>query len=217
MSTGAQLIARATRKIDEPAFTQADVLDYLNQAFTLATELLMFPGLQATDEVTTSTSENSVALPANYQKGLYRATDADKNQLVIKSNLAALLDVAGSNYTEEGDVSVVCEHGASLVYDMIPADAVDITIFYYRKPAAITALTTALDGVTPSLLARVEDAIIYFAAQKAFEDMESGVDSRQSDAIYNLERGMAIIEEIKRTTSVGVSHPASPVVTGCFR
>jgi len=217
MSTGAQLIARATRKIDEPAYTQTDILDYLNQGLSMATELLMFPGLQATDEVTTSTSENSVALPANYHHGLYRATNADKSPLIIKSNLAAMIDAVGSSYGEPGDVSFVCEHGTLLVYDRIPAEAVDITIFYYRKAAAITALSTALDGITPSLLTRVESAIIHYAASMAFGDMESGVDSRQTDAIYNMDLFTSTIEDIRKRTSVGVSHPAPPIVTGCFR
>lgn len=217
MSTGAQLIARATRKIDEPSYTQADILDLLNQGLLKATELLMFPGLQATDEVTTATGANSVNLPANYQKGLYRAMNADKSPLIIKPNLAALLDLVGNDYGEAGDVSVVCEHGTTLVYDRIPAAAVDITLFYYRKPAAITALTTALDGVTPAVLTRIEEAIVHYAAYAGYEDIENDRDVQKIDTNHNLTRFEAIIEEIRRTTSVGVSLPAPPVVMGCFR
>ena len=215
MATVEQLLARVKSKIDEPDYTDEDFFGLLNEGLSTVTEMLVFPGLQATASVNTATNASVVALPANYQKGLYAASFTDGTRPTILSSLAQLIELAGNYYEEVGDINCICEHGANLAYDRIPAAAVAIKLHYYRKAAEITDATTVLDGITPAVLARVEKAIVHYAAHVAIDDRDNGV--AKTDTNHHLDLFNSIVDEIRRTTSVGVSRPAAPVVKGCFR
>lgn len=215
MATGEWLLNRATRKIDEPDFDGDDILDLLNEGLLMVAQRLLFPGLQASATITTSTTDTAVPLPANYHKGLYAARLVGGNGLRVISSFGLLMNYAGHEFGRAGNIAMVCEHGSNLAYDRIPDPGVAIKLFYYRKPALITEETPVLDGITPSVLERVERAIIHYAAGSAADDQESGI--QKLDTNHHLRLFEDIVEEIRVAIGGNVSLPPPPVVTGCFR
>ena len=215
---GERLKARLERKIDQDGYEDdSELYDMLSQGLKMAAELLKLPGLQMTDEVSTVTSGNMIDLPADYHHGLFNAYLTDtKDQIEIVNDWATLLRLTGTSYADSGDVSMICDNGAGqLVYDKIPAAATDITLFYYRAPADITYRTTALDGVPASIAARMEKAIVHYAAYLAFEDLENGVEGQKIDTGHNLSLFESIIDDIQLSIAP-VSLPPPTIVRGEF-
>ncbi|HBA73417.1 MAG TPA: hypothetical protein DCZ63_14875 [Geobacter sp.] len=210
MATAEILLARAHKKIDEPDYDDDDVLDFLNEGLLLATNRLYFPGLQASASVNSVLTGNTVALPTNYQKGLFAARLPNGASLTVKSNLGQILDASGAGYETAGTITMVCEHGVLLAYDRIQTPVTAIKLFYYRKPAAITAETLVLDGITPAVLERIEKAIVHFAAYSAADIQENGI--VKLGANHHLKKFNDLIEEVRGTMTVGVSLPPPPIV-----
>ena len=210
MATGERLLARAKEKIDSAAFSDLDVLELLNEGLLLAAQEILFPGLQASESVNSVLTGNTVALPANYHRGLFAARLPNGSKLTIKSSLAQIVEEAGAGYETAGTISMGCEHGSLLAYDRIQTPVTAIKLFYYRKPAAITTATTALDGITPAVLERVEKAIIHYATYGASENKEGGM--AKLDTNHHLKLFYDIIEDIRGKLTVGVSRPEPPIV-----
>lgn len=163
--------------IDDPDYEDSEILlEYLNSSQRRLADDLFLPDLEdGMDTVTTLVDAWEEQLPATYHKGLYMA-QVNGEEVNVHIDIKSMALVNSGITMDEGDVEDVCARSSgTLLYQGIPAVAVDITLFYYRLPVDMTESTSSFpDGARGNQ--NFEWAIIEDAAAKIFNEIEDGME-----------------------------------------
>jgi len=142
-------------------------------------------------------------LPTNYGKHLYYVISTDQGSagiINIRQSLRVILDERGS-LDNDGDVTDVCVVGTSLYMQPIPDEVDTLTVYYYRKPSAVTYNDSTDLSCIPS---EYQKRIIPFYVLRNLS-----VDNPQAWQNYNTmyEMGLAqLAEYVKPKMSKQVQH-----------
>lgn len=152
-------------KSQDSSFTLAHIIRFLNQGLQEVSARVQLPALVAIDgtTITTSASANSVALPTDFQRNLYKCHSITRNTDVKIYSSPAALDKLFSEVESSGSVIGVCEYGANLYYQKRAAEA--LHIYYMKEP---TLLTVGTSQPTDLPMEHVRGLLVNFALKEIF-------------------------------------------------
>jgi hypothetical protein len=172
MPTIDSLAVKLQAKTQEASMTTADAFARINASLVAVAGMVKLPALDTSASVNTVTTGPSVALPSDYQHGMYAAKAAgDTVPLTVKHNKTALITDYQNYPAETGDARHVAAVPPNLIYHPIPSAATAITLYYYKKPA--TKTTTQEITEIPEHLSHI---ILHHAAWQYFDDLEDGIE-----------------------------------------
>jgi hypothetical protein len=137
--------------------------------------LAPLPDLFTSDTITASAATNSVAMPADFQRGLHRVTVGGE-KIKQHQTLRELLD------KYEGDTGVPegwFLKGKTLWFGPSPTSNTDMVVYYHARPTDITASEEPSE-IDEHLQFRL---LVNFACKEIFAEIESGMDMRSPDYV----------------------------------
>jgi len=160
------------------------------------------PDLHTMTTVQTDTTLPYISLPDNYQRQVFYASDSsdfriwpveggDFYAFTLFMNAAIKKDLS-----LQGSVTNISIKGNRLYYQGIPSAASDITLQYYRKPAALFAGTDIPEGV-PSHLAL--PLLKHYVCKEIFgEGIEDGENQSGRGQAYHEKKFYELMETMNR-------------------
>jgi hypothetical protein len=174
-----ELISRVEEVVQDPSYTQDEILGYLNEGLVDVAAVVKLPDLLTNDTVTTATDAASVSLPSDYHRGLFQVYSVTREHLIKEGRR---LEDAKRFFSRHpgldriGDVFDVAVSGKKLWYQAIPDAQETLRLFYYRLPNQMTSgEDTEPDGIPPSF----HTMLVSFAAMKIFNRIEDGLEPEQ--------------------------------------
>lgn len=178
-------------------YASADILKFINRGrIVLAgggerqhnnAKLPPLPDLLTSATVTATTTSNSVAMPATYQRGLQRVNITGGDKLKKYSNLQKMLD----RYEfETGNPEAYCIKGKTLWYAPMPISSTSLTVYFHKYP---TDLVIADAVVGPPAVAAKDDIpselpehlhfplLVNYTLREIYKEVESGMDVNNPD------------------------------------
>lgn len=201
------LIAKVENKIHDPSFTADDITDLLNEGLGVVSGKVKLPELDTTGEVTAVSTEISVPVPDDYQRGLYRCKiKATGRKVAVLNSLGQLARMTGG-LEGTGDITHVAVVGRKLFYQGKPAADVVLVLYYYRKPTPMVELTDEPTCIPEHYQGRLLQA---YAAGEIFEEIEDGLEGGTPNTTKQQGKFWALVAELERENKEGVSNPAPP-------
>lgn len=129
----------------DSSFTSTRILRYLNDCVKHVSSVVQLPALEDSDTVTTDTSLAYKAMPADYQRHLYKCHSDTHNRWVKIYESLPMLDMRFTDLTTAGDVVGVTVQGSNLHYRRIPSSAETLRLYFLKKPTTLTTASTVSD------------------------------------------------------------------------
>lgn len=148
--------------------------------------LAPLPDLFTSDTVTLLANDSSVAMPAEYHRGLKRVTCAGEKLKKYDSHIKFLDTYEGTTGTPEA----YCLVGSTLWVLPSPSSATDLDVYFHRLPVdmqivaydagppEVEAVDDTPDGLPVHLHHRL---LVNFACKEIFSEVESGIDMPHPD------------------------------------
>ena len=210
--TGEQLIDRVIKTVQDPSIESDEILDLLNEGLIEIAGRVRLPGLETTAEVVTVLDEFQVALPADYQHGLFDCQDQDKyNPIRVLNSKRQMLAKYG-DLESSGLVRHVCAPAMdTLFYVPVPVEVRTLTISYYRLPDELT------ESESPSCLpAQFHKVLFRYACAVLFDDIEDGMEGAKVNTGRHESKYEELVAKLQLFYREGQSFPRPPVVKGSF-
>lgn len=171
MATARTLIADVRRNIQDPSYSDNDILDLINQGVNeiAAHPLVKLPDLEDYDTVDTATDASYVALPSDYLKDLFYCYNNDQNWRIKVYPSLGTLQRKFSKLDQSGAIVGVAVKGSNLHYQRIPSSSEELQLQFYREPTDMDELADTPDGI-PSHLQR--SLLVNFAAKEIWSAIE---------------------------------------------
>lgn len=200
--TGGALIDEVLRILQEPSVTRDDALAWLQRGADDVSSRVLLPALEARGEVTAMPDEVSVPLPADYQRGLFRATDQKGwPKLVLNGNDRLRHAYGASGRRVRGVVAAP----PLLQYAPSPKEPETLVLYYYRKPLVFE------DDEVDFLPADYTKLLVHFAAWTGFSLIEQGLEGKKQDTLYYKQEYYEGVEALRLYVREGESLPAPPL------
>ncbi len=141
-ATVSELRDEILAKCRDSSYTLAHIIRYLNQGLQEVSARVQLPNLMAIDgsTITTSASENYVALPTDFQRNLYKCHSLTFNRDIKIYNSPAALDKLFSDVALTGNIVGVAEYGTDLYYQKQSVE--DLQVYYMKQPTLLTQKTS---------------------------------------------------------------------------
>lgn len=200
--TGGALIDEVLRILQEPSVTRTDALAWLQRGANDVSARVLLPALETRGEVTAMPDEVSVSLPADYQRGLFRATDKSGwPKLVLNGN-----DRLRYAYSPNGRrVRGVVAAPPLLQYAPSPTEPETLVLYYYKQPLVLE------DAEVDFLPADYTRLLVHFAAWTGFAMIEQGLEGQKPDTQYHKQEYYEGLESLRLYVREGESLPAPPL------
>ena len=178
------LIEKVQLVIQDSSFDEDTILGFLNKGLNEIAGSIDLPELRVFDTVDTSTTDNFVAMPTNYQRKCFT---------VVSVSDEVRVDSPGELYQYHrfidrhpvadtgSSVSDVAINGNTLFYDPIPDSAETLRVEYLRAPTTLTS-SGEPDGIPTHLH---ESLLVPFAAKEIFNLIEDGVEGQKVNTQMN--------------------------------
>ena len=210
------LIADVQDVIQDDAYGEDEIMPLLNRAMTLISNKVLLPELEAYADITTVANTQSVALPANYHRELFKVKSAVYKDIPIFTSPARLFDACGLALEGmAGDVQAVAiTPGQTLFLYKVPSTAQTLTVWYFRKPLDMAADVDDPDGLPEQF----HDMLSNFACWKLFDKIEDGIEGKKvnADHYMGLWLDALTIGLPSFVEGLGVSRRKAPTVRGEF-
>jgi len=170
MTTLASLITTISGILDDDDYTPAILTTRINEAVEeIAAGIRMpdgmisppLPDLFTTGTVSTSISAAYKSLPSNYQRKVFSVVDSSGDKIPFPSggdyySFQLLLNrLQKKDLSETGSIYICAIKGSNLYYQGIPSVSEDLTVFYYKKPTAMSGDNDEPDGLPDHLAVRL--------------------------------------------------------------
>lgn len=204
MTTLSVLIAKGRTLVDDESFTEEWATELLNEGMKVISNKVKLPDLDTSSEVTATNSGNSVSVPDDYQRGLYRCRVKDSGRDVrVFNSLAQIVEHTGS-MEAKGDINCVAVVGKLLYYQGTPDNDVVLVLYYYRKPVPMVDDDDEPDGLPEhfqrSLLGAYVGGEMYYLIEDGVEGATPNTDKYQG-------RFARLIDELSKELRAGISNP----------
>lgn len=156
------------------------------------------PQLFESAVVATSTSLPYVALPSNYQRNLFKVSSSAGvlipppygcDYYSFKMFLNGLSNLLMS---EVSAVVKACVKGLKLYYQGIPAESVNLSLMYYRKPVVMVNPTDSVDGIPDQFQVRL---IKHYIGRQLANEMVDGTEKIANYHTTEFDRAMLDLVE----------------------
>jgi hypothetical protein len=217
MATAGELIEEISDIVLDSRYDEDMILVMLNKAMQYVASMLILPDLETSATVTTIASVNTLQLPDNFHRNLFRVTATDQaahpGEIKLFGSVAALASHFGGTLTETGNrVTAVAPSGKSLVYAKIPEQPESLTIRYHRLPVDMTSDIDEPDGLPPAYF----EILLHRVCYNIFSRIEDGTEGDKVNTNFHYRQMMAMLDYLERYIRDGVSLPDAPVVVGEF-
>lgn len=169
------LIEKVQLVIQDSSFDEDVILGFLNKGLNEIAGSIDLPKLRVFDTVTTSTTDNFIAMPSNYQRKCFAVVSVSDEVRVDKPGelyqYHRFIDrhpVADTG----SSVSDVAINGNTLFYDPTPDSAETLRVEYLRAPTTLV-ISGSPDGIPAHLH---ESLLVPFASKEIFNLIEDGVE-----------------------------------------
>lgn len=182
--TAAEIIAQVAADVQGASgITDAGTLAFLNTGLgeIAGDELIELPACRTSATVAATASANYVAMPTNYQKGLFWVGSASQRIRIGErrgdyTNIMTFLE----KYPVQdnvGQITDVCVDGANLLYQGQATDT--LTLRYYKKPATILIanITTSSPSEIPDHLHQL--LLVSYCNMRWYERIEDGIEGKK--------------------------------------
>ena len=185
MATGLELAEIVLGIVQDDSYDENDALYQFNQCAAFISGQYVLPSLDHQGTVTTSTETWSVSAPATFQRNLYEALDSAGRPIgILDSRKQMLAYCDGKITTTGGRIERLAVVGNSILYWPINTTAEELTLFYQRRPTAIT-LAGEVD-LLPGAFSDNDQVFINFACWKLYEKIEQGLEGQKVDTNHHL-------------------------------
>jgi len=191
--TADDIIARVVSKIQDSAFTEAAILDLINDGrFHIAT-IIDLPSLRTSDTLVATSTENSVELPDDYHKGIFWVWSTTQNRRIGKRlgdyyNILTFLETYPG---QTGRIDAVCVDGPDLLYQGAADDG--LIIRYYKKPAVISDTDDSPEELPYQFQQRALEA---YCCKEIFADIEDGMEGQKVNTDFWAKKFDRIMAEL---------------------
>lgn len=213
MATGLELAEIVLGIVLDDSYDEDDVLYQFNQCAPLVAGQYVLPSLDYQGTVTTSTETWTVSAPVTFQRNLYEALDSAGRPIGILDNRKQMLAYCNGKITATaGRIERVAVVGSSLLYWPINETAEELTLFYQRKPTAIT-LAGEVD-LLPGAFQDSDTIFTSFACWKIFEQIEQGMEGAKVDTNHHMAIFTGLLDSLGLylNKESGVSFAGSPKI-----
>jgi len=174
LPTVQDLIDEIDEDLNDDSFSTAKKLTVLNDVQREIATDNDLPALALNTTVATSLTLSYVAMPAGFQKKLYKVYSVTEKQDVrILPSLADLHAEYVASIDQSGAVEGVALFGSKLHYQHIPTGAETLRLFYYGIPTEMTEMDDTPTAL-PEPLAK--DLLLHGALFKLFAKIEDGIE-----------------------------------------
>lgn len=206
------LIARVQIKLDDDdSFTVVDITRELNNCLYAVSKRLKLPENDTVEDVTCVAGDISVALPTEYQRGLYKCTNKTTKKNCNIYNSKGQLARYCYGLDNEGDIDSVAVVGRNLFFQGSPSEDTELTLYFYGKPD-ILILGTDEPVCIPE--EKQIPILVSYAIAELFEDLEDGIEGATPNRDYYRGKFELGVLDLERETREGVSN-LQPFTTGC--
>ena len=161
--TVSQLKDEILARCQDSSVSLSRVIRYLNDCQKYVSSIVQLPLLETTGTVTTPAAANSVAMPADYQRKLYKCNTATNNRWVKVFESKADLDRRFSDTDLTGNIVGVAVQGSSLHYQRRAVET--LTLYYLKQPTALTGLSSQTTCIPEPF---VRGLMVNFALKEIF-------------------------------------------------
>jgi len=184
-----KLIERIASIIDDDFFDTDRISSQINEKIFEIAQGIEVPGkvnitspltfLYATAELDLLSAVRFVALPSDYQRGVFNIHDSDAETFPAMVSFQKFIQKYPC--LETGDILEACVvHGASLFYT--PSLDKTVTIHYYKAPDTLVNGTDELSCIPEHLQQRL---IVNGVCKDIFAEIEDGLDGRKVNTEYH--------------------------------
>jgi len=183
--------------LQDSAYTNDSIVEKINNAVvSIAAGIRMPDGMISpplpalyTYQAVSTTTNNYVTMPINYQRKLFQVIDSSGNTISpprsgdYYSFARFLRQASDKTLAETGSVYRVCLQGRKLFYQGIPSAAETLGLHYYRRPVLMVKDTDEPDGLPEHLQERL---IKHYVCKEIFgEALEDGQDNKGVGVKYH--------------------------------
>jgi hypothetical protein len=179
--TADDIIVNVVDRIQDSAFDEDAILALINEARSFIASEVDLPALRKSADLITSSATAFVALPIDYQKGIYWVGSVNQGCRIGKrpGDYYNMLTFMERYPVEVGPIEAVCVEGVNLLYRNKATDT--LTVKYYRKPTDITDTSTEPAEI-PAHLQR--PLLAAYCCREIYADIEDGMEGAKVNTAY---------------------------------
>jgi len=201
--------------VDDPSFDREDdALKYLNLGQVSAAAKLLIPGLSdGYGTVSTATDAYKVPAPADYMK-MVHSVSVGGLPVRLCRNFADIVQRYEGLSLDAGEVGAVVLSAGQVFYQLVPAVSVDIELFYYRLPVAMTDSAASYPdglGAMQEAMDNYSQALIHFAASHLSGKIEQGMEGAKVNTMYHFALYKELLAQFDLAHAEEVVYPAPAV------
>ncbi len=188
--------------VDDPSLDEDIVNSLINEGLRDVAARVLLPYLETSDTVS-FTDESSIALPVDYDHGLFFAAAGGEKVHIATSMKLLTRRFPSSSFGLPGvNDKYVCARGA--VLEIRPVLTSDVVIHYYGIPAPLAKDT----DIPVSLPTNKQRRLLHsFACKELFSDIEDGMEGRTVNTDKFDRRYEIALVELDRQVKSGQSRP----------
>jgi hypothetical protein len=211
-----QLIAEVADIVQDSSYSNEAILHCLNRGQVAVAGAILLPGLaDGYGTVTTSVSEYSVALPADFHRELFHA-QVDGLPVKVYRNMGVMIHDLEKITAQAGQLVAVCPNAGNLLYQKVPSTAREVELFYYRLPTAMDDEddNSRPDGLSMQAGVALEHfgfALVHYAAALIFDRIEDGIEGQKVNTLSHREQYAGRLEEMRLHVREGRPHAPPPI------
>ncbi len=196
--TADDIIDRVVEKIQDPSYSDADILDLINDGRYYIAGEIDLPALQTTGTVSALSSASSVALPVDYHKNIYWIGSGNQQCRIGKGHgdYYNLLTFMETWPPVAGIITQACVDGANLLYQGKDDDT--LTLKYYKLPTAILIANVATAVPTEIPYHLQKTLLVSYCCKEIFAEIEDGLEGAKVNTDYwtgQFNRAMASLSQ----------------------
>lgn len=199
MNAASELTRRViAEKVQDASFTASWAFSVLNVGIETLVRLTTPPDLLVYNyDISILAGAKSVKMPVNFfGRKLYGAYNPiTKKNIRIVYRLVDFLNL--STKSQSRSIDLVALKGTTLLIDGIPITDTSIQITYLSKPVLFESEDD--DGSLINYFMNntiAEEALIHFAAYKAYEEIEDGIEGKKVNTEYHLSQFNSYVQQL---------------------
>ena len=213
MATLEDITSAVQASLQDDVYTTDKITKLANQCIMYCAARVLLPRLEASGEVATILSTYEVEIPSSwsFMRNLYACCSEDNNtDIQVLNSITNLLEFYPNYKTDltEGDIEYVTVSNNHLIYYPIPATSFTLKNSFYIQPTLLVN-----DADIPYCLpyGTQEELIENFILQKAWSELEDGIEGPKTNTKYHQELFMQALDELDSLVDHGQSR-ARPVI-----
>jgi len=182
-----ELVTLVQRAVKDGSFSEQEILDLLNEALLAVSFEFCLPELEATEELSFSEGDDSVALPDDYHHDLWHIEPLTRpGRINIHTSLHSLQRIYRDTDTGNG-IKDAAVDGLTLHVRPIVGETQDVRVHYYRTPEELhlgdmTATPATQPNSPEGIPAHLHSALLVnYAAARLFDIIEDGIDGGKNN------------------------------------